>query len=137
MDRRTLRKALSRVPEGTEMKGTAEVIVKVGAEGGSLTLYGARTVDGWRFALEVIDQAPELVEEDWIVHSSSAVDSLEDALALFDEYPWSRLHPLKIHPDFRVAILMAVEERDARMPIRAPILREWRRLCDEGAEEQR
>ncbi|MCU1340938.1 MAG: hypothetical protein JWN92_361, partial [Candidatus Acidoferrum typicum] len=41
-----------------------EIIVKVGAEGGDLTLYGARSGNGWLFSLNVFDCTSLLLDED-------------------------------------------------------------------------
>ena len=39
---------------------------------------------------------------------------METALALLDQYPWHRLIPLHVHPDFRLAVWVAVKERYCR-----------------------
>ena len=52
-----------------------ETILEVGGEGGSITLYGVRTANGWLFSREVIDQSPELINEAAIQHRSEIVDS--------------------------------------------------------------
>lgn len=86
-----------------------EVIVKVLAEGGSVTLWGARTDTGWKFYRAVNDQTPELIDEPGIRHDSSWVESWSEAVALLDRYPWHRLHPQEVHPEFRTAVLETVE----------------------------
>jgi hypothetical protein len=48
----------------------SEVIVEVGGEGGSITLYGRRTERGWCFSREVIDWTPELFDREWF-HKNS------------------------------------------------------------------
>ena len=53
--------------------GQSEVIVEVGAEGGSVTLYGLRTKQGWLFSRKVIDQSLMLLDEPQIQHDSSCV----------------------------------------------------------------
>jgi hypothetical protein len=108
----------------------SEVIVEIGVEFGSIALYGVRTERAWSFTLEVIDQTPELIDEEWIQHKSAAVDSWEAALKLLDQYPWFRLHPIRIHPEFRRKIWVAVLGRLQTDPEISPhALGRWRELC--------
>jgi hypothetical protein len=39
------------------------------------------------------------------------VDGWEAGLSLMDRYPWVRLHPVYVHPDFVERVRTAVEER--------------------------
>ena len=94
------------------------VVLEVGAEGGSVTLIGREGADGaWRFARITIDQswallgeadvpitAPDLTSLVW-------VDGWEAGLTLMDRYPWARLHPVYVHPEFVERVRAAVEER--------------------------
>jgi hypothetical protein len=94
--------------------GPSEVILEVGAEGGSLTLYGARTPDGWRYSRRVLDQTMALLDLDdgeVIDEESAVVGSWSAALALLDKYPWHRLYPLEVHPEFRGRVMQAVVAR--------------------------
>jgi hypothetical protein len=119
-----------------------EVILSIGAEGGALTIVGMRAADGWRFLLvrdettlrALLSKEDRVGLEFW--RQSDWVESLEGALALLDQYPWHRLRPLQVHPDFRRQVWAAVEERfrtDKRgegfgSPDR------WRRLCHREAD---
>ena len=108
-----------------------EVIIEVGAEGGSIALYGIRTERCWVFSRKVIDQTPELIDEEGIQHNSAAVDSWKAALKLLDQYPWFKLYPIRIHPKFRQKIWRAVQKRlqnDTEASKFA--LRPWRALCE-------
>ena len=96
-----------------------EVILEVGAEGGSLTLLREVNATGeWKF-LFARDEATldhMLPEEDRGPkedYSSQIeyIDSLEAALILLDTYPWFRLHPLRVHPEFLDPILIEVRKR--------------------------
>jgi hypothetical protein len=72
-----------------------EVILDIGAEGGSLTIEGVKAAHGWRFRmvkddasyalLDEDDRPAEYRREDW-VKSSDWVESLEAALALLGQY---------------------------------------------------
>lgn len=94
-----------------------EVILEVGCEGGSLTLFGERNSTGdWRFLSEK-DEATVcqmLLDEDregLIDHENSGYfNSFEEALKLFNRYPWVELYPLKVHPDFLDQVLLEVEK---------------------------
>ena len=83
-----------------------DVILQVGGEGGSVALYAFRTGVDWFFSLDFI-KAQAVSTDDHVVRS------WDDALLLLDRYPWHRLVPLRVHPDFRLAILKAVEHRYA------------------------
>jgi hypothetical protein len=89
----------------------SEVIIELGAEGGSITLYGNRAKQGWIFIREVVDWTPELIDEERIQHRSVAVDSWEAALHLLDQYHWHKLSPTVVHADFRQPIWVAVQQR--------------------------
>jgi hypothetical protein len=86
-----------------------EVIIKLGAEGGSITLYGLQTERGQAFWTEVVEWT---LEEEGIENKSSVVDTWEAALQLLDRnYPWPKLRPIFIHPEFRRRIWIALQER--------------------------
>jgi hypothetical protein len=106
-----------------------EAIIIVGVEFGSIALYGIRSAQGWSFAREVVDQTPELIDEDWIREKSNTVDTWEAALKLLDQYPWFKSYPISIHPEFREQIWLAVHARLANAEIAEFALRRWRELC--------
>ena len=85
-----------------------EVIVRVGAEGGSLTLFGTRASSNWRFQLRVFDNTPDLIDEPMNDRTTEWVDSWSQGLALLDRYRWFRLRPVRVHPEFREAVLAPV-----------------------------
>lgn len=87
-----------------------QVIVEVGAEGGSLTLYGMQSPDGWQFRAETNEAAlddgdtPDLPERPWVATWRSALKQL-------DAYPWTQLYPLKVHPEFSDRVFKALQTR--------------------------
>lgn len=103
----------------------AEVILEVGAEGGSLTLLGIRTGRGWRFRRGVREQ----IDEDASSHASDWVDSWQDALVILDRYPWRELYPITVHREFRQQVWAAVEREFGHDPS-GRRAEQWRRLCD-------
>ena len=76
------------------------IVLQLGAECGSLTLYGMQTEQGWVFCRNLIDWTPQLIDEERIQHKSPVVDSWGAALTLLDQYPWQTLFPLVVHPKF-------------------------------------
>ena len=54
----------------------SEVIIELGAEGGSITLFGVRSPRGWLYSRSVDDWTPELIDEERIEHDSNVVELL-------------------------------------------------------------
>ena len=108
-----------------------ELILRVGTEGGDITLYGIRAENGWRFQRNVVDQTPRMLEEQEILHASDLVATWEEALVLLDRYPWTRLSPREVHPEFRHAVWAAVEKRYAGDSPEADLDR-WHERCEIG-----
>ncbi|MBV9081269.1 MAG: hypothetical protein JOZ62_01235 [Acidobacteriaceae bacterium] len=95
-----------------------EVVLRIGGEGGSLTLVRQRTADEqWQFRIETNETAlyDMLSDEDrnGIEFSSQTgyVRSFEQALELLDRYPWFDLYPIEVHPAFVEAVLREVRKR--------------------------
>jgi hypothetical protein len=109
----------------------SEIIIELRAEGGCVVIYGFRTEQGWSFIREVTDWTSELIDEDRIHNKSAVVDSWEAALELLDQYPWPKLFPVSIHPDFRERIWIAVQKR-LDSTIESSKLEQWRELCHVG-----
>ena len=111
-----------------------EVIVKIGAEGGDLTLYGARTGNVWRFKLNVYDCTPLLLEEDEepVPYESevSSVPSWPEAIAILDRYPWANLYPMAVHPEFRKQVWSEVQRRLDEGEENEFSRNRWRKLCE-------
>src|SRR6266851_9124039 len=107
-----------------------QVILQLGAEGGSVTLYGIETERGWLFY--VSDWSPELIGEERIQHKSPVVNSWEAAVALLDQYPWQRLSPLMVRPEFSERIWSAVRERLEKDQASGLYLDRWRNICAGG-----
>jgi hypothetical protein len=114
--------------EGKGMKSKAEIILKVGAAGGSLTLFGIKSPDGqWKFFQERNETAAYdlLSEEDreglTPVSRTPYMHSIENALLSLEQYPWFKLFPMKVHPEFLDEILEEVK----RLGVKSEIQR-WR-----------
>lgn len=103
----------------TPRTAETETILEVLAEGGSLKIQGRRHRAGvWEFAVAtneaaLLDLLDGVDGEDPVrssdVHGATEwVASWEHALSLFDRYPWHRLHPRRIHPDFAPRLVAAL-----------------------------
>jgi hypothetical protein len=103
-----------------------------------LTIEGTRAADGWRFRAIRNEYVMDFLrgEDGFEFWSGSGwVELWERALALFDKYPWHRLSPLQVHPDFRRQIWAAVEERYRTDKRSGPDrLDRWCRLCHREAD---
>ena len=96
-----------------------EVVLQVGAEGGSLTLVRERTgEEDWRFqmqrneaALYDLDSEEDRGDKGDYSSQTDYVDSFHEGLHLLDEYEWFRLYPIEVHPEFLDAILLEVKKR--------------------------
>ena len=109
----------------------SEIIVETGAEGGSVTLYGIRLGGGWVFSRQSIDHSAVFLGETCERQDSQTVASWAEALALLDSYPWHRLFPLQVHPDFRGAVFDAVKVRYGNAEGSDwNRLAEWKTLCE-------
>ncbi len=93
-----------------------EMLLKIGGEGGSLSIRRFRATDGtWKFIF-ITDEstlADFLEEEDQIelVKKYSPVNSFEEALQLMNKYPWHEMHLITMHPEYAGAILLEKKER--------------------------
>jgi hypothetical protein len=107
-----------------------ELIVHVGAEGGSLTLYGVRQGQGWLYSRNLFDQTLSWVDEDAPVidRDSKVVDTWPKALKLLDEYTWHQLYPLEVHPKFQEKVYGAVLVRTMQDGISYHI-QKWEDIC--------
>ena len=97
------------------MKDSAVAILRLGAEGGGISLFGHQDATGqWQFAVLLVDQTPSLLAgadaADEIVRSSGWVLGWDSALDLLDRRCryWPDLHPIEVHPSFYSAMLAAV-----------------------------
>ena len=107
------------------------VVMRVLAEGGSITLAGFRSGGEWRFTMRVNEAVLlDLLDEPTVPSRLETARSWVEALSLIDRYSWHRLHPGEVHPEFRERVLEAVTARlrlDGGSSSEA--LDRWRRFC--------
>lgn len=113
-----------------------EVILQVGADGGSISLLGTRNPAGtWRFTSETNESfhADLLSEEEREGLSfdsrDGSVGTFPEAVNLLKKYPWYRLYPLKVHPEFRQSVFDAVIELTKADGVENRNLYEWKIEC--------
>ncbi len=112
-----------------------EIVLQVGAEGGSLTIV-RYPVSGekWQFAF-IRDEstlADFLGEEDKdlidaLSETHDSIATFEEAIALMNAYPWPELYPLVVHPEF-VNQVMEIIERSGNLRARD----EWKKILGGG-----
>lgn len=96
-----------------------EIVLEVGAEGGSLKIVRERNADAdWHFWTERNEAAlyDALLEEDRgdigeYSGRTGPFRSLDEALRSIDKYSWIRLHPVEVHSEFLDAVLCEVRTR--------------------------
>ncbi|WP_458413040.1 SIR2 family NAD-dependent protein deacylase [Schinkia sp. CFF1] len=105
-----------------------QLIVVVGAEGGTIKLLGKELSSGdWIFRKAVnemsfddVDDEPIQLEKlskgvrtlkSTLINNSGQADSWAEALQLLDQYPWPRLIPREIHPAFGKRVWVALQNK--------------------------
>ena len=96
-------------------KTKLELILEVGAAGGSLSVWSSTNKEGNRSFLVKRDESPlkALMEEKdakgiKFTSTSGQLQSFADALIFLGQYPWHRLYPMFVHHDFIDPVLAAV-----------------------------
>lgn len=91
-------------------------IVELGAEGGSVTLYGRESPAGWSYRVE--SRFVDLLDEEQgaavVLAARPWAETWRAALKQLDAYPWTRLVPLGVHPDFRTRVIRALQARQKK-----------------------
>ena len=120
------------------------VIVKVGGEGGGMTLLGRRASDNepWSFALNV-QSADCLLEEERDGAPAAPprpepepvwVSTWPEAVGLLDRFQWAKLIPIEVHAEFREDLLVEATRRlisDPSDHARRSMNR-WSMTCTDG-----
>lgn len=93
-----------------------EIVLQVGAEGGSLTIVRYQVSgEKWQFAF-IRDEstlAGFLGEEDQedllLFEALDSIATFEDAIALMNKYPWPDLYPLVVHQEYANRVREIIE----------------------------
>ena len=91
------------------------MILKVGATGGSLSIWSVNIKDGTRSFVVTTDESTlkEFMGKGDAIGLSfksktPPLNSFADALTTLGQYPWHKLYPMFVHQDFREPVLTAV-----------------------------
>jgi hypothetical protein len=86
-----------------------EVVLKIGTEGGTLSIQRFRAPGGiWKFIF-ITDESTmsDFLEEDDqidLVKKYPPVDTFKEAIQLMNNYPWHEMHVVTIHQDYIEAV---------------------------------
>ncbi|OGP83094.1 MAG: hypothetical protein A2V87_07535 [Deltaproteobacteria bacterium RBG_16_58_17] len=96
-------------------KNRQELILKVGAAGGSISVWSVSVKDGTRSFMVKTDESTlkELMTKEdaagiTFKSKTGPLISFADALAVLGRYPWHSLYPMFVHQDFIDPVLTAV-----------------------------
>ena len=109
-----------------QQEGT-ECVLHLMAEGGSLTLLSAPGQPP-TFSVWLQDQCLEFVDEGMAISKRSQWVSFEQAIAMLDRYPWSKLYPRYIAPAYLDRIIAEVHMRATDLP--RDVLDRWADATD-------
>lgn len=103
-----------------------EIVLQVGAEGGSIVLLRKASSPAV-FSVRISDQSLSLVGEGEDITRQGTWDSWQAALQSLDHYPWRRLVPLSVHPEYRETIWGLVSAHSGELPEHR--IRDWSDAC--------
>ena len=110
----------------------SELLLAVGAEGGSIAIYGRHEGDRTQYRVGIVDQTLTSLDDDdagdEIRSESGWLNTWEEAVAKIDRWPWPNLYPRFVHPSIRDAIWKAVQDYSERVgrSVRQAALDGWR-----------
>lgn len=103
-----------------------EIVLQVGAEGGSIVLL-RKAGSPEEFSVRILDQSLSLVGEGEDITRQGTWDSWQAAVQSLDHYPWRRLVPLNVHPEYRETIWGLVSAHSGELPELR--IRDWSDAC--------
>jgi len=111
-----------------------QIIFKVGAEGGSLTVLGRQdAASQWQYTLVRDESALQFLTEEYSaeeLYAECLASNWEGVLDELDVYPWAQLYPVgPFHADHKIRIWAAVQARSEEEGYDA----DWETLC--GVED--
>jgi hypothetical protein len=114
-----------------------EVIMEVGAEGGSIKVLSRSADDGAaQYSVQLRDQAMTFLSNDEagpeIRRDYAWTASWEQVVKTLGKWPWPMLCPVYVHPDFRERVLSQVKLYRGwdGQPARASAVERWKKACD-------
>jgi hypothetical protein len=98
-----------------EVREPTDVLLRLGAEGGSLQLCrSAATSRAEHYVVRLSEMDYGLDEFGSVEKVIGEADSVADALVLMDRFPWFRLTVLEIAPEIEGVVLAGVEKRGGK-----------------------
>jgi len=86
--------------------GKMHLVVEVGAEGGSLSLFASESLVVPEYVLTIIDQTLLFIDEGGVIEGERGrATSWRGALRLLDQYPWHMPYPLHVHQLLRTGAI--------------------------------
>jgi hypothetical protein len=120
------------------------VVIKIGAEGGSITVVARASVGGvTEYSVRLRDQTLTFLAEgeadNVIRRDTQWSDRWDDVIASLGRWPWPMLVPLQVHPDYADRVLLAVEQYRGRdgEPARPQSVDRWTEACRSKEGDQR
>ena len=115
-------------------KNRQELILKVGAMGGSINVWSVNANDGTRSFVVKTDESTlkefmdaEDAEGISVESETERLHSFADALIALGDYPWHELYPMFVHQDFMDPVLAALKELGGEK-----VVTRWRRKLNCG-----
>jgi hypothetical protein len=111
-----------------------ELILKLGAMGGSISVWSVNAKDGTRSFVVKTNESTlkEFMDEEdaegiGFESETERLHSFADALIALGDYPWHELYPMFVHQDFVDPVLAAVKELGGEK-----VVTRWRRKLNGG-----
>jgi len=100
------------------MNTEVNLLLEIGAEGGSLSIYGTSgPIERRKYRVGLADSSLQMLgEEDGgssIRRDSAWLDSWDAAIQTLSVYPWPRLHPMFVAPEVSLAIWSVLQKYTA------------------------
>jgi hypothetical protein len=116
-----------------------ELVLELGVEGGSATVYRTALVyGGWQFHVEGSSiYLDENDFEDWRSWRSEPFLSIEEALESFaKDGSWVLFYPVTVHPDFRPSACKLAQEVASKLPEELREMwkrrwKDWQQICQQ------
>jgi hypothetical protein len=113
-----------------------KLLISIGAEGGSIALYGDNTDPAHpRYRMMVVDQTPTFLTGDEsgleIRRDSGWLSGWDDAMTALGRYPWANLYVLYVDPTVAAEVWKSLQDyaTGSGQPVREGALSRWRDAC--------
>lgn len=116
---------------------SAKLLIRIGAEGGSIAVYGhaGDLATAGRYKVMIVDQTPTFLNDDErglaIRQDSGWISTWSAAIQFLDRFPWPDLVGLYVDPSVAQQLWTDVQSYSQRSgkPIQGRQLARWSRVC--------